>query len=147
MERDPFVDLCDPAHPNQGGNMIRKTLFLTAALLCLLLAVSCGNPATKQAEKPAAPASEPAPGAPSAEPAAAPATEPAAQPSDRVYVCEMGCEIAHEPGQCPKCGMTMKEVQASDIAYECGKCGASYDKPGTCPKCDVVLNFKIKGQA
>ncbi len=125
--------------------MIRKTLVLTATMLCLLFAVSCGNPASEQTEKPAAPASEPTPAAPASEQAAAPA-EPAVPPSDRVYVCEMGCEIAHEPGQCPKCGMTMKEVRASDIVYECGKCGARYDKPGTCPKCGVVLNFKIKGQ-
>ncbi|MEW6757419.1 MAG: heavy metal-binding domain-containing protein [Acidobacteriota bacterium] len=127
--------------------MIRKTLVLTAALLCILFAVSCGNPASEKAEATGAPSSEPAPAAPASEPAAAPANVPAAHPSDRVYVCEMGCEIAHEPGQCPKCGMTMKEVQASDISYECGKCGASFDKPGTCQKCDVVLNFKIKGQA
>ena len=127
--------------------MIRKSLVLTAAFLCILIAVSCGKPASEQSEKPAVPAAEPAPAPPAVEPAAAPATESSAQPAGRVYVCEMGCEISHEPGQCPKCGMTMKEVPASDIAYECGKCGALYDKPGTCPKCNVVLNFKIKGQA
>lgn len=122
--------------------MIRKCLVLTAALLCVLFAVSCSGPSSEQVQTPAAPAVEPAPAAPP--PAAAGS---AAQPSDVVYVCEMGCEVVSQPGKCSKCGMTLQEVKASDIAYECGKCGAHYDKPGTCPKCDVVLNFKIKGQA
>lgn len=127
--------------------MIRKSLILTVALLCVLFAASCGKPASEQTEKPAAAAEAPAPAAQAVETAAAPAAEAPAQPTGRVYVCEMGCEISPEPGQCPKCGMTMKEVQASDIVYECGQCGAHYDKPGSCPKCNVVLGFKIKGQA
>lgn len=36
---------------------------------------------------------------------------PATKPADK-YVCPMGCSESDKPGTCPKCGMTLKKVNA-----------------------------------
>jgi primosomal protein N' len=82
-----------------------------------------------------------------AQPAAAQqeGTPPAAAPaSDKVYVCDMGCEVVDHPGKCSQCGMTLKEVNRADISYVCEACGFKSDKPGACPKDHTILGLKIQ---
>jgi primosomal protein N' len=122
-----------------------------------LMVLACSKPEISQ--KPAAPsAPEPqavsqAPQAPADTPPAAaqPATgQPEGGPaaavpaSNKVYVCEMGCEVVDHPGKCSKCGMTLKEVNRADISYVCETCGFKSDKPGACPKDHTILVLKIQ---
>ena len=66
--------------------------------------------------------------------------------SDKVYVCDMGCEVVDHPGKCSQCGMTLKEVNRADISYVCETCGFTSDKPGACPKDHTILVLKIRGK-
>jgi primosomal protein N' len=122
-----------------------------------LFVLACSKPETSP--KPAA-SSAPEPQAVSQAPQAAADTQPAAaqpatgQPegapaaavaaSDKVYVCDMGCEVVDHPGKCSKCGMTLKEVNRADISYVCETCGFVSDKPGACPKDHTILVLKIQ---
>lgn len=123
-----------------------------------LMVLACSKPETSQ--KPAS-ISNPEPQAVSQAPQAAtdapqpaavqPAagqqegTPPAAAPaSDKVYVCDMGCEVVDHPGKCSQCGMTLKEVNRADISYVCETCGFKSDKPGACPKDHTILVLKIQ---
>ena len=62
-----------------------------------------------------------------------------------VFYCPMRCEgdkTYSEPGDCPKCGMELKKVEATSTAYQCPmKCegNKTYDKPGKRPKCGMEL--------
>ncbi|MCX6121163.1 MAG: hypothetical protein NTX44_06050 [Ignavibacteriales bacterium] len=70
------------------------------------------------------------------------------------YTCPMHPEvIAHKPGKCPKCGMTLVKVDAKkvkekvkkaiDIKAEVYTCPmhseVKSDTPGKCPKCKMNL--------
>jgi len=83
-------------------------------------------------------AAQPATGRPEGAPAVA------VSASEKVYVCDMGCEVADHPGKCSKCGMTLKEVNPADIGYVCEVCGFKSDKPGACPKDHTILVLKIQ---
>jgi hypothetical protein len=82
------------------------------------------------------------------------AAKSSASKVEKAYVCAM-CDFAGDKaGKCPKCGMTLKEVNKSDIYYSCacktkdGKpatcCKTTSDKPGKC-KCDVDMKMHVKG--
>ncbi|MBI4929215.1 MAG: hypothetical protein HY841_00515 [Bacteroidetes bacterium] len=69
-----------------------------------------------------------------------------------IYTCPMHAEVkAAQPGNCPKCGMTLekKTVKKSDVKTEKKETAKTYtcpmhaevksDKPGSCPKCGMNL--------
>ncbi|KAK3582453.1 hypothetical protein CHS0354_023999 [Potamilus streckersoni] len=62
------------------------------------------------------------------------------------YACSMGCEGAKtylQPGNCPKCGMTLErvlELNVQVLKYTCPMHPEIIsDKPGSCPKCGMNL--------
>ncbi|MDX1571806.1 MAG: HAD-IC family P-type ATPase, partial [Xanthomonadales bacterium] len=64
-------------------------------------------------------------------------------PSDAAYYCPM-CEgvESDEPGECPKCGMTLESAQPAQrkVQYTCPMHPeVVQDEPGECPKCGMAL--------
>jgi len=69
----------------------------------------------------------------------------------RKYTCPMHPEvISNEPGNCPKCGMTlepmMPRVAETKTIYTCPMHPEiEQDHPGQCPKCGMTLEPKTFG--
>ena len=131
-----------------------KKRYGVAVLLAItaVLVLACSKP--ESAQKPAS-TSNPEPQAVSPAPQAPADTQQAPTPqaaapsaaapaSDKVYVCDMGCEVVDHPGKCSMCGMTLKEVNRADLSFVCETCGFTSDKPGACPKDHTILVMKIK---
>jgi len=65
--------------------------------------------------------------------------------SNITYACPMHCEgdkTYDKPGDCPVCGMHLKEQAAKYICPMHCEGDKTYDKPGTCPKCKMKLVVK-----
>jgi len=69
----------------------------------------------------------------------------------RKYTCPMHPEvILNEPGNCPKCGMTLERIvpraAETKIIYTCPMHPEiEQDHPGQCPKCGMTLEPKTVG--
>jgi Cu+-exporting ATPase len=81
-----------------------------------------------------------------------PGREPARGPDDAgKYTCPMHPEVlADEPGNCPKCGMTLEPLMPkrseTQRIYTCPMHPEiEQDHPGECPKCGMPLEAKTAG--
>ena len=68
----------------------------------------------------------------------------------QTYTCPMHPEvISHQPGKCPKCGMTLEQVKKpQSLGYTCPMHPEVTSKqPGKCPKCGMNLVEKMGSQS